>query len=104
MTSDNGGYKSASIDRTTPLTTEVIQQWKAEIRDFFYTTERKLRQVREANDLRQPSTPTQPNQIAPPTASAVATSIHEPNTEDDSLDRLQIIKRRLAAQLETSRS
>lgn len=104
MTMENDGSHSDSERVTAPLTQDVLVRWKSEIREFFNTTRRKLDQMREAGNLAQPSEPKPPTHNSHPTARDGSAPIQAASAEDDSLDRLQVIKRRLAAQLENSRS
>ncbi|WP_203328983.1 hypothetical protein [Candidatus Laterigemmans baculatus] len=80
---------------------DTLAEWKAEIRDFFARTGQRLNQFQVAP---HPSE-TDPNL---PADTATKDSVTElPPTsraaDEGSLDRLQIIKNRLAAQLENSR-
>lgn len=99
MSIDNDSNAMAAERAMPPLTHDVLARWKLEIRDFFATTQRKLNQLREA--LPQSYEPKQPVSVTrsmtgeyPPT--------HDATAADESLDRLQAIKRRLAAQLGNS--
>lgn len=151
MTPDIDNHQSNSRPTTPRLNREVLDQWKAETRDFFSNTQRKLQQLREAEHGEQISRSPQPSggganeprvmqddssltvragedrvpqespslalrvsedpgpQVISSAALRAGAGAHAANptsqqSTDDSLDRLQAIKRRIAAQLENSRS
>ena len=134
MTTDTNDHQTDFRPSNAQLTKEVLDQWRAEAREFISNTRRKLQQIREAEHAAPHShAPTslgrsdsEPRVIQEsPSPALGATAVCElrdspllslravddapaanPGTSpvaDDSLDRLQAIKRRLAAQLENSR-
>lgn len=98
MSADSDSTLSETEAHAGPITREVLSRWRSELREFFSATEQKLNRIRDAataDDRPRPLQIAEPKTSEGPDSHAAAA--------DQSLDRLQSIKRRLAEQLEASR-
>lgn len=107
MFPDNDHRHADAEPDSAPVNHATLVQWKSEIRDFFVATEQKLSQFQNAQELQDsPEIVASAPQAHWADSKSIATIEQAPANQESregSLDRLQVIKHRLAAQLENSR-